>query len=130
MNSMKAELEILAARVQKLEAQNRWWKLGSALIALFCISLLLMAAKAANRSESTVIRARTVEAQDFLLKDEDGRVYARLSMNPGGKLVKRDGRVYMIPNQETPGQAALEFYDEKGTIVWTAPGKAEFMPAK
>lgn len=130
MNSLNSELEILAERVEKLEAQNRWWKLGSVMIALSCISFLLLGAKAADRSDSTVVRARTVEAQDFILKDEDGRVYARLSLNPGKKLVKPDGRVYMIPGQETPGQAALEFYDEKGNIAWIAPGKAEFMPVK
>jgi hypothetical protein len=57
-------------------------KLGSGLIALSCISLLLLGAKAADRNESTVIRAGAVEAQDFLLKNEDGRVYARLCLEP------------------------------------------------
>jgi len=129
MNLPNSELEVLAERVEKLETQNRWWKIASVLSALFCISLLLLGAKAADRSESTIVRAHTIEAQDFILKDEDGRVYARMTLNPGKKL-KPDGRVYMIPSQETPGQAALEFYDEKGNITWIAPGKAEFMPVK
>jgi hypothetical protein len=97
--------------------------------ALFCISPLLLGAKVADRSEPTIVRAHTIEAQDFILKDEGGRVYARMSLNPSKKL-KPDGRVYMIPSQETPGQAALEFYDEKGNIRWIAPGKAEFVPVK
>jgi hypothetical protein len=129
MNSRNSELEILAERVEKLEAQNRWYKLASFVSALFCISLVLLGAKAADRSEQTIVRAHTIEAQDFILKDEDGRVYARMSLNPSKKL-KPDGRVYMIPSQETPGQAALEFYDEKGNIRWIAPGKAEFVPVK
>jgi hypothetical protein len=129
MNFPTSELEILAERVEKLEAQNRWRKLASFVCALFCISLLLLGAKAADRSEQTIVRAHTIEAQDFILKNEDGRVYARMSLNPGKKL-KPDGRVYMIPSQETPGQAALEFYDDKGNIRWIAPGKAEFVPVK
>jgi hypothetical protein len=129
MNFPNSELEILAERVEKLEAQNRWRKLASFVSALFCISLLLLGAKAADRSEQTIVRAHTIEAQDFILKNEDGRVYARMSLNPGKKL-KPDGRVYMIPSQETPGQAALEFYDDKGNIRWIAPGKAEFVPVK
>ena len=129
MNFPNSELETLAERVEKLETQNRWWKLASVLSAFFCISLLLLGAKAADRSESTIVRAHTIEAQDFILKDEDGRVYARMSLNPSKKL-KPDGRVYMIPSQETPGQAALEFYGEKGNITWIAPGKVEFMTVK
>jgi len=106
-------------------------KLGSGLIALSCISLLLLGAKAADRNESTVIRAGTVEAQDFLLKDEDGRIYARLSLNPGKKLMKQDRRVYMIPNQENSGSGCVGVSTmRRANTVWTVPGEAEFRPLR
>jgi hypothetical protein len=35
MNFPNSELEILAERVEKLETQNRWWKVASFVSALF-----------------------------------------------------------------------------------------------
>jgi len=29
-----------------------------------------------------------------------------------------------------PGQASLQFYDEKGKLLWSAPSKPQFMTAK
>src|SRR6267378_5727882 len=87
MHSMNQELEILAARVEKLEAQNRRWKLVSAVFLLSGVSLVLAGAKAADRIESPAIHAKTVEAQEFILKDSDGQVYGRLRLNTAGKWV-------------------------------------------
>jgi hypothetical protein len=72
--------------------------------------------------DTPVMRARTVEAQEFLVKDADGRVRARLSLYPNGQEVKVDGKVYhMRPEKVMPGQASLQFYDENGEEVWVAP---------
>src|SRR5260370_33666128 len=78
MNSPQANLDLLVARVQKLEASNRRWRLLNALLLLFGVSVVLMGAKPADRLEPNVIRAGSVEAQDFVLNDEAGHVYARL----------------------------------------------------
>jgi hypothetical protein len=74
---------------------------------------------------SCKLRARTVEARYFLLKDEDGRVRARLSVYP--KQVVIHGKVSdMPPGKVIPGQAALQFFDENGEEVWAEPKQPTF----
>jgi hypothetical protein len=132
MKDSAIELQNLAARVEKLESQNRRWKLASALLSLFGAGFLLMGAKPADSLDSQVIRAGTVEAQEFLLKDDDGHVYARLSLNAARKAFQLDVRAYLFPNQKFPNAAALQFYDGKGDVVWSAPAPSEpeLMPVR
>ena len=132
MNSTNSEIQILAVRVERLEAQNRRWKLISALFALSGVSLVLMGAKPADRIDPPMVRAGTVEAQEFILKDETGHICARLSLNLPIKTVKQpNGRMYLIPpNQGIPGQAALQFYDDKGDVLWTVPSMTQLLPVK
>jgi hypothetical protein len=123
MNSSQANLDLLAARVQNLEASNHRWKLLNALLVLSIVSVVLMGAKPADRLEPNVIRAGSVEAQEFILKDEAGHVYARLSLNPSLPKGTQKGRTYLFPSDSlaTPGQPALQFFDDKGDVVWTVP---------
>jgi hypothetical protein len=124
MNSSQANLDLLAARVQKLEASNHRWKLLNALLVLSIASVVLMGAKPADRLQPPVVRAASVEAQEFILKDESGHVYARLSLNPSPSARKQaNGRTYLIPSDSlaNPGQPALQFFDDKGDVVWTVP---------
>jgi hypothetical protein len=133
MNSSHANLDLLAARVQKLEASNHRWKFVSALLLLSGVSALLMGAKPADRLRPPVVRAGSVEAQEFILKDETGHVYARLSLNPSVPRTTQKGRTYIFPSDTFPGgEAALQFYNEKGEVLWTAPsmGGAQFLPAR
>jgi hypothetical protein len=132
MKDSIAEFQTLVARVEKLESQNRRWKLASALLSLFGVAFLLMGAKPADRFDKQVIRAGTVEAQEFLLKDEDGHVYARLSLNGAKKAFQLDGRSYFFPNQKDSNAAALQFFDGKGNVVWSAPmpSEPELMPVR
>src|SRR5437879_13443027 len=118
MNSPEANLDLLVARVQKLEGSNRRWRLLNALLLLSGVSVVLMGAKPADRLEPNVIRAGSVEAQEFILKDETGHVYARLSLNPSIPKTTQKGRTYLLPNDKFPGgEAALQFYDEKGAVI-------------
>jgi hypothetical protein len=133
MNSSHTNLDLLAARVQKLEASNHRWKFVSALLLLSGVSALLMGAKPADRLQPPVVRAGSVEAQEFILKDETGHVYARLSLNPSVPRTTQKGRTYIFPSDTFPGgEAALQFYNEKGEVLWTAPsmGGAQFLPAR
>jgi hypothetical protein len=133
MNSSQANLDLLAGRVQRLEASNHRWKLLSALLALSIASVVVMGAKPADRLQPPVVRAATVEAQEFLLKDESGHVYARLSMNPSVAAVKQpNGRTYLVPSDSLgiPGQPALQFYDERGQVLWTVPQEPMLRPVK
>jgi hypothetical protein len=130
MNNSAIEFQSLIARVEKLEVQNRRWKLASALLSLFGAGFLLMGAKPADRVDRQVIRASIVEAQEFLLKDDDGHVYARLSLNGAGKAIQLNGRVFVVPDQKLLGEPGLQFFDEKGNVVWTAPSKPELMTVR
>ena len=77
-----------------------------------------------------MLRVRTVEAQDFVLKDDEGHVLARLSLSPQADVKKRGG-AYLLPKDGAlPGQAALQFYNNKGEVLWTAPSAAELLPAR
>jgi len=127
-------METLAARVEKLESANRRWKSANAIVLLFVVSILLLgtrhaervaAAARADRIEPDVLHARSVEAQDFVLKDGDGHVYARLSLSR-----QAGGRSSFMPSEPVSGQASLQFYNDKGDVVWTAPSKAQFIPAR
>jgi hypothetical protein len=133
MNSPQANLDLLAARVQKLETSNRRWRLLNAVLLLSGTSVALMGAKPADRLEPPVIRAGAVEAQEFLLKDETGHIYARLSLSPSTPRIKQsNGRTYLIPSDAlaVPGQPALQFFDDKGDVVWTVPQEPMLRPVK
>jgi hypothetical protein len=127
MKYPEMDLQAIAARVAKLEAQNRKWKLASLLLALASGSLVLVAAKPADRIDPNVIHARTVEAQDFVLKDEDGQVHARLTLNPPNKRQVNGGRTVIVNPAFGP---ALQFYDDKGNAIWTAPQEPAMIPAR
>jgi hypothetical protein len=118
MQSTNTDLRSLAARIDKLEAQNCKWKLATVLLAACSVPLVLMAAKPADHVDQSVVHARTVEAQDFVLKDNDGQVRARLTIKP----VKRD----VILERNRP---ALQFYDDNGQPFWTVPQQPEMFPA-
>lgn len=140
MNSSPVDVETLAARVEKLEAANRRWKSSSVIALLFVISMLLLSTRHAervraaakpDRVEPDVLHVRTVEAQDFVLKDGDGHVYARLSIAPSLTVMDQNGRsVRAYDMFGIPGQALLQFYDEKGKVVWSAPSKPQFMTVR
>ncbi len=139
MEFSQVDVQSLAARIEKLESANRRWKSASAIALLFVLSLLLLSTRHAervaaaarpDRVERDVLRVRTVEAQDFVLKDDEGHVLARLSLSPQVDVKKRGG-AYLLPKDgASPGQAALQFYNDKGEVLWTAPSAAEFLPAR
>lgn len=124
MRETNQDVQDLTIRVEKLEAQNRRWKLTSMVIALMGISLVVVGAGRSDTPDSPVIRAKTVEAQDFVLKDEQGRIRARLGLYsyPSGKEVRSHGNVYHLQGGKAiAGQAALQFLDESGEEVWVEP---------
>jgi hypothetical protein len=123
MPSTLRDLQALSARLDKLERQSRRWKVASVVLALSSASLILMAAKPADHVDSTVIHARTVVAQDFVVKDEDGQVRARLTLNPN----KKDTRGIAL---SPPPGPALQFYDDNGNAFWTAPQSPTVIPAR
>jgi hypothetical protein len=123
MNPKPSSFEDLPSRVSKLEAQSRRWKLATGLLGLVGVPFVLIGAKPADRLEPPVVRARAVEAQEFVLKDESGHIFARLTLN-GDK--KRQNQLAL--GKISP--AALEFYDENGDVASTVPVTGGFLPVK
>jgi hypothetical protein len=117
------EFRELAARLDKLEAQNRRWKLASILLAVCSASLVLIAAKPADQIDPNVIHARTVEARDFVLKDEDGQIRARLTVNP-----KKASKGAVILDSDL--KPALQFYDDRGDAYWSVPQGPSMIPTR
>src|SRR5260370_5209020 len=98
MNSPQANLDLLVARVQKLEVSNRRWRLLNALLLLSGVSVVLMGAKPADRLEPNVIRAASVEAQDFVLKDTAGRCFSPVMLKPStARLEEANGPPHLVP---------------------------------
>jgi hypothetical protein len=128
VQSANNDLQALSARVGKLEAQARRSKLASIILALSSTSLILIAAKPAEHIDSAVIHARTVEARDFVVKDEDGQVRARLTLNSQAK-TKKD-MSDPTTNMNAPLGPVLQFYDVNGDPIWTAPQVATMIPAR
>lgn len=139
MNSSEVDVQTLAARIEKLEAANRRWRSATAISLLFLLSMLLLSTRHAERVaaarpdhvEPNVLHARTVEAEDFVLKDADGHVYARFSITPSLHGMDLNGRSPQL--DETPrilGQASIQFYDEKGKVLWSAPARPQFMTVR
>jgi len=143
MNSSQIDVQTLAVRIEKLEAANRRWKSASAIALLFLVSTLLLSTRHAervaaaarpDRIEQEVLHVRTVEAQDFILKDGDGHVHARFGLAPSidEKLLNGpNGQLRVVPKDGVlPGTATLQFYDDNGHAVWTAPSKPQFMTVR
>jgi hypothetical protein len=97
MTLQETTLEDLRERGTKLEAQNRRLK-QTAMALLLVAGSLLLTAQTPSR--------KTVEASEFVLRDDTGKVRARLGM-------------YRGPNPEEP---QLALFDEKGQQRVTLTG--------
>jgi hypothetical protein len=125
MPSANSDMQALSARLDKLETQARRWKLATMLLALSSASLILIAARPADHIDSSVIRARSVEAEDFILKDQDGQVFARLSLRGHGKKLGQS-----FSASPAGSGSSLEFYDQNGEAIWRAPQSPTMLPTK
>jgi hypothetical protein len=120
MKSPITEFQELAGRIEMLEASNRRWRLITIVLLVSSISMILIAAKAPDRVEPSVLRVTTVEARDIILKDEKGNVCARLSVLP---IIERRGNgvPVVVIQSDTKDRAVLTIYDDQGRPTWTAP---------
>lgn len=107
MNSTPSGFDELERRLLRVEKQNRRMKqLGAALLVLVT-SLAVM---------GQVPSKKTVEANEFVLRDDSGNIRARLFMTA------KTTTSMTIPGMDTPmpvtlnPKAALALYDEKGDV--------------
>ncbi len=100
----------LVVRVERLEQGYRAWRMTAiALVAVLAMTLLV-GFKAADFPQPDMIRARSIEAQSFMLRDGNEHVWARMSVGADG--------------------ARLTFFDEHGNVVSSLPLRAEIRPAR
>src|ERR1700740_651555 len=97
----------LNERIERIERSNRRWRLAALLLALGCLVLI---SAGFDFAQPNVMKARTVEAQSFVLRDADGQIRARMAIGDDGP--------------------RLNFYDEQGKVVASVPLKAEVRPAR
>ena len=92
----------LATRVEALESQVRRWKIvGAALLIAATVFVVSAAAPSQDNGFVQQVPAPKLTAQVFLLVGQDGKTYGRF-------FTRHD-------------QPVLEFYDSKGTVIWSAP---------
>lgn len=98
----------LLARVLVLESRVRHWKATTLLLLVATLSLLLTAAappQVFDRGFVQQMPAAKLMSRDFVLLGSDGKIYGRLTTRQG--------------------QGVLEFYDQKGNIVWSTSPKSD-----
>jgi len=97
----------LLQRIERLEHSNRQWRLAALVLLLGCLVLLVAGF---DFAQPNLVKARSVEAQNFILRDSDGQVRARMAIGDDGP--------------------RLDFFDEEGKVVSSVPLKAEMRPAR
>lgn len=97
----------LLQRVERLEQGVRRWKLAALVLLLGCLVLLLAGF---DYAQPNLVKARSVEAQNFVLRDADGQIRARMAVGEDGP--------------------RLSFFDEHGKVISSLPLKPEMRPAR
>jgi len=97
----------LIQRMERLERGSHRWKLAALVLLLGCLVLLLAGF---DYPQPNLVKARSVEAQNFVLRDADGQVRARMAISEDGP--------------------RLSFFDEHGNLVSSLPLKPEMRPAR
>ena len=91
----------LIQRVKRLKRGNRRWRLAAMTLLLVCLVLLLAAF---DYPQPNLVKARSVEAQNFVLRDADGQIRARMALS-----------------EDEP---RLTFFDEHGEVISSLPIEA------
>ena len=74
MQSAQGEVEMLVGRLEKLERQNRGMRQGGSTALVLTAALLLMGQAAPKKTPFP--KTRTVDANEFVLKNSNGKVGA------------------------------------------------------
>ena len=85
------DLARLIDRVEKLERHDGTWKLWS-ILATLVLALALGVGARAQQGQEDLLRAKTIEAEDFLLKGPDGKTRGELTMKDGDPVLQLYGR--------------------------------------
>jgi hypothetical protein len=103
MNTTQEASGELLQRVQRLERQNRFWKLGG-ILAVLALAASLTASAWAQRRNAMPFRTPTVEAEHFVLKDANGATRGEFTVTPNGPV--------------------LQLFGPGGHVIWSTLGGA------
>jgi hypothetical protein len=107
MDSQSQNFEDVRARLLKLEKQNRRIKQLGAAVLMIPVLLLVMGQAPSKK---------TVEANEFILKDDDGNIRARLFVTAKNTTnMTIPGIAEPVPMTSNP-KPTLALYDEKGQV--------------
>src|SRR5438093_11108583 len=71
-------------RLDRLERENWYWKRATILLLIVIGSVILMAVSSPS-VVNPLIQAQTIEAQEFVIKDANGKIRAELKYDEGMK---------------------------------------------
>ena len=113
MESGTTEWAVMMNRLERLEKQNRRFKqIGS--LALILLGSVLLMGQAAPR--------RTVEANEFILKDENGKSRAEWIVSPSvtALIFDNDAGYASLVLQVDNGNPSIVLYKDR-EVLWKAP---------
>lgn len=108
----QGRVEELERANRRMEARCRTWRRWGIGLAGGAVTVVLCGAAAH--------RAATVEAREFILRDDSGAMRAALTIRPDGTpglgLYDRSGRVRLSVDLDGEGRGGLNLHDETGTL--------------
>lgn len=108
------QIDTILQRLERLERENRRWKVFASVAALVCGCLLLLGA--ANSRGPHI--AQEIRARSFVLVDKQGMLVAKLGQLPHGSLglgFYDEGRkVRLLMGIETDGGSSVSVYGKDG----------------
>jgi hypothetical protein len=102
------DVKSLYERVERLERQNLWMKRIGAVAVLSAVVLLIS-------GQAKVDTKKTVEANEFVLKDANGVVRAKLGMD--GSMLLRDGPGLVLLDEQGHQRVAIVSAGQKAQIT-------------
>jgi hypothetical protein len=72
MDGAQMSMRELTDRIAKIERQNRFWRFGVIFVLVMLACSLVTAVRAEQDTKPALLRADTVEAHHFILKNADG----------------------------------------------------------
>lgn len=104
---VQPDVKSLCERVERLEKQNRWMKRMGVVAILSAVVLLVS-------GQAKLDTKKTVDANEFVLKDANGVVRAKLGM--GAELLMKNGPGLVLYDERGQERASIATSEEKTQI--------------
>ncbi len=113
MTPQTTDLQMVVARLEKVERQNRRFKLvGTVLLLIMATAMLLGAVLPKNR---------TLETQELIIRDKNNKVRTWMRVveerGPNVALLDEHGKTRFMLDMNGLGQVAVKFIDPEGNFL-------------